>query len=111
MGDHENGALCGPYLLDVVALHMVNTEDWAPLTPAQKMTFLLNLQQAQQEENSREAKQQAAASALRAPLPSLRPDATKKPQPFKLKSIRDLNAPIRVPVPPSRRVQALVSHG
>merc|ERR1711972_1188828 len=152
--EHENGVLCGPYLLDVVALdmvnpakrivfevnsphhyyegtqtltaekrmrhrmltrlgqklHMVNAEDWAPLTPAQKMTFLLGLQQAQQEENSREAKQQAAANSPRAPLPSLRPDATKKVQPFKLKSIRNLSGPTRVPVPPSRRVQASGSH-
>merc|ERR1712050_652475 len=97
--EHENGVLCGPYLLDVVALdmvnpakrivyevnsshhyyegtqvltaekrmrhrmltrlgqrlHMINSEDWAPLTSAQKMTFLLSLQQAQQDKNSQEA--------------------------------------------------------
>merc|ERR1712113_1339319 len=88
-------------------LHMISAEDWAPLMPAQKMTFLLSLQQTQQEENSREVKQQAAANALRAPLPSLRQDATKMVQPFKLKSIRNLNVPTRVPVPPSRRVRRL----
>mmetsp|Transcript_72334 Transcript_72334/g.186579 ORF Transcript_72334/g.186579 Transcript_72334/m.186579 type:complete len:636 (+) Transcript_72334:348-2255(+) len=147
--EHENGVLCGPYLLDVVALdmvnpakrivfeinarhhyyegtevltaekrlrhrmlgrlgnklHMVNAAEWRSLTPAQKMTHMLKLQQDQQEENTREAKQQAAANAQRAPLPSLRPSTTgvKQQEPLKLKSIRDLNAPIRVPVPPSQR--------
>jgi len=145
--EHENGVLCGPFLLDVVAvdmvnpakrivyevnaghhyyegtgtltaekrlrhrmlgrlgqkLHMVDDPAWKPLTAAQKMTFMLKLQQDRQEENIREAKQQAAAATARAALPSLRPDASKKPEPFKLKSVRDLSAPLRVPVPPSRR--------
>jgi len=151
--EHENGVLCGPYLLDIVAmdmvnparrivyevnaphhyyegtqtvtaekrlrhrmltrlsqrLHMVNTEDWRPLTAAQKMTFLLKLQQAQQDANSQEAKQQAAANALRAPLPSLRPDNSlaSKPKSLMLKS--SLNSPIRVPVPPSRRGQGALT--
>merc|ERR1711979_49931 len=142
--EHENGVLCGPYLLDIVALdmvtpskrivyevnsphhyyegtqaltaekrlrhrmlgrlgnklHMVNAEDWRPLSSSKKMTFILKLQQDQQEENSKEAKQQAAANTMRAPLPTLKLEAAKQPEPFKLKSIRNLNAPIRVPVPP-----------
>lgn len=145
--EHENGVLCGPYLLDVVALdmvnpakrivyevnsphhyyegttaltaekrlrhrmlsrlgqklHFVNTPAWQPLSAAQKITYILKMQQEQQEENSRDAKQQAASNAMRAPLPSLRPDSNKKPEPFKLKSVRDFSAPICVPVPPSRR--------
>jgi len=149
--EHENGVLCGPYLLDVVALdmvnphrrivyevnsphhyyegtqaltaekrlrhrmlvrlghkklHMVNAEDWRLLTAAQKMTFLLKLQQETQEENSKEASQQAAANTMRAPLPSIRMDTVKEAEPFKLKSVRDLKAPIRVPVPPSQRGRA-----
>lgn len=145
--EHENGVLCGPYLLDIVAidmvnpakrlvyevnsphhyyegthtltaekklrhrmlgrlgqkLHMVNAEEWTPLTAAQKMTFALKLQQEQQEKNTVEAKQQASANALRAPLPSL-PSGVgvqQKPKPFALKSAREKGAPIRVPVPPS----------
>jgi len=144
--EHENGVLCGPYLLDIVALdmvsphrrivyevnsphhyyegtqaltaekrlrhrllgrlgqklHMVNMEDWRKLTAAQKMTFMLKLQQDQQEVNSTESKRQSAANAARAPLPSLRLDVPKPAEPFKLKSVRDLSAPIRIPVPPSR---------
>merc|ERR1712118_24329 len=121
--EHENGVLCGPYLLDIVALdmvnpsrrivyeinsphhyfegtqtltaekrlrhrmlgrlgqklHIVNPEDWKPLTSAQKMTFMNNLQQARQDENTEEAKQQqAAAKSARAPLPALRLDAAKQ---------------------------------
>merc|ERR1712032_1644188 len=145
--EHENGVLCGPYLLDIVALdmvtpskrivyeinsphhyyegtqaftaekrlrhrmlgrlgqklHMVNAEDWKPLTAAQKMTFILKMQQDQQDVNAKDAKQQAAANAMRAPLPALKLDAVKQAEPFKLKSVRDLSAPIRVPVPPSLR--------
>merc|ERR1712157_618999 len=55
-------------------LHMVNAEDWRKLTPAQKMTFMLKLQQDQQEANTIESKQQAAANTMRAPLPALRLD-------------------------------------
>eukprot|EP00929_Paragymnodinium_shiwhaense_P050141 TRINITY_DN25272_c0_g1_i1.p1 TRINITY_DN25272_c0_g1~~TRINITY_DN25272_c0_g1_i1.p1 ORF type:complete len:1091 (-),score=277.20 TRINITY_DN25272_c0_g1_i1:66-3098(-) len=154
--EHENGVLCGPFLLDVVALDMVNpskrivyevnaphhyyegtetvvvdkrlrqrmlsarcgqklhvvhAHDWRALSSAQKMNHLLKLQQAQQEENSLELRQQAAANTARAPLPVLSMDAEKnpafssirKPEPFRLKSARDLSAPIRVPVPPSQR--------
>jgi len=145
--EHENGVLCGPYLLDIVALdmvnpskrivyevnsphhyyegtqaltadkrlrhrllgrlgqklHMVYATDWRPLSAAQKMTHMLKLQQAQQEENSKDAKQQAAANTMRAPLSAMSRDGTKKPGPLRLKSIRDVNAPIRVPVPPSLR--------
>mmetsp|Transcript_52307 Transcript_52307/g.124809 ORF Transcript_52307/g.124809 Transcript_52307/m.124809 type:complete len:1096 (+) Transcript_52307:135-3422(+) len=143
--EHENGVLCGPYLLDIVALdmvnpskrlvyevnaehhyyegteqltaekrlrhrmigrlgqklHMVHASEWRPLSAAQKMNYLLKLQQAQQEENSRELQQQAAANTMRSPLPAISYVTTSKPEPFKLKSVRDLSAPIRVPVPPS----------
>merc|ERR1711972_968439 len=91
--EHENGVLCGPYLLDIVAmdmvtpakrivyeinsahhyyegtqaltaekrlrqrmlgrlgqnLHMVNAQEWRPLTAAQKITFILKVQQDRQE--------------------------------------------------------------
>uniref|UniRef100_A0A7S2VSG5 RAP domain-containing protein n=1 Tax=Zooxanthella nutricula TaxID=1333877 RepID=A0A7S2VSG5_9DINO len=144
---HENGVPCGPYLLDVVALdmvnparrivyevnaphhyyeatqvltaekrlrhrmlgrlgqnlHMVDAPAWRSLTAAQKMTYMLKLQQEQQDENTREAKQQAAANAMRSPLPALRSNASQKSEPFKLKSVRDYSAPLRVPVPPSKR--------
>lgn len=153
--EHENGVLCGPYLLDIVALdmvnpakrityevnshhhyyegtetivadkrlrhrmlgrlghklHMVHAHEWRSLSAAHRMTFLLKLQQAQQDENTRELKQQAAANTMRAPLPALTYDANKnpaftavrKPEPLRLKSTRELSKPIRVPVPPSLR--------
>merc|ERR1712217_412307 len=145
--EHENGVLCGPSILDIVALdmmtpskrivyeinsphhyyegtqaltaekrlrhrmlgrlgqklHMVNSADWRALTAAQKMTFILKMQQDQQDVNLQDAKQQAAANAMRAPLPALRLDSVKPVEPFKLKSVRDLNSPIRVAVPPSLR--------
>merc|ERR1711972_22509 len=89
-------------------LHMVHAHDWAKLTAAQKMTFTLKLQHDQQDINVKDAKQQAAANTMRAPLPALRLDSVKQPEPFKLKSIRDLKAPIRVPVPPSLRSKQLL---
>jgi len=147
--EHENGVLCGPYLLDIVALdmenpakrivyeinsphhyyegtlaliaekrlrhrmlsrlgqklHHVTAEDWRALTAAQKMTFMLKLQHAQQDLNSVEAKRQGAANAARTPLPALKLDGVKQQERggLKLKSVRDLSAPIRVPVPPSQR--------
>lgn len=145
--EHENGVLCGAYLLDIVAidmvntakrivyevnsphhyyegtqilladkrmrhrllgrlgqkLHMINSEEWRPLTTAQKMTFLLKVQQDQQEDNSRNLKQQTVAAATRAPLRSLRPDAFTQAKGVKLKSIETLSSPIKVPVPPSKR--------
>jgi len=149
--EHENGVLCGPLLLDIVALDMVNpsrrityevnsphhyyegtqtliaekrlrhrmlgrlgqklhyvhSHDWRSLTAAQKMTFMLKLQQEQQEANTKEAKQQAAANVVRAPLPSLAYDSVKKPEPFRLKSSKEpIGPPIRVPVPPSLRARA-----
>jgi len=144
--EHENGVLCGPYLLDIVALdmvtpsrrivyevnsphnfyeatqqlvaeqklrhrmlgrlgqklHMVNAEEWKVLSAAQKMTFMLKMQQAQQEENAKEAKQQAAANTMRAPVNLA---ASSGPEPLRLKSIRDLSVPIRVPVPPSQKAR------
>lgn len=150
---HENGALCGPFLLDIVAtdmvnpakrivyevnsphhyyegteqltaekrlrhrllgrlgqkLHMVSAHDWRPLTSAQKMKFILELQDAQQEENARDLKQQAAANVARAPLPAIQLDAAKQLEPFALKSARDLSAKIRVPVPPSQRGLSLTA--
>lgn len=153
---HVNGVICGPYLLDIVSvdmvnptrrivyevnahhhfyegtqmlvsdkrlrhrmltrmgqkLHMVNAEDWRPLTAAHKMTFILKLQQAQQEENTREAQQQAAANTCRSPcrpLPSLRLETAKQPETFQLKSARDLKGPIRIPVPPSLRAKAALT--
>jgi len=152
--EHENGVLCGPFLLDIVALdmvnpsnrivyevnsshhyyegtetiisdkrlrhrmlqrqgqklHMVHAPEWTALSSAHKMTFLLKLQQGQQDENTQKAKQQAAANTMRSPLPPLALDAAtksptfssaRKPESFKLKSARELSAPIRVPVPPS----------
>jgi len=153
--EHENGVLCGPYLLDIVALdmenpakrivyeincphhyyestkvltaekrlrhrmlgrlgqrlHMVNADEWRPLTAAQKMTFILKMQQDRQDENAKEAKQQAAANTMRAPLPALKLENVKPPDKaaLKLKSLRDLNAPIRVPVPPSQRNRQALS--
>merc|ERR1740122_268176 len=65
------------------------------LSAAQKMTFMLKMQQAQQEENAKEAKQQAAANTMRAPVNLA---ASSGPEPLRLKSIRDLSVPIRVPV-------------
>merc|ERR1711904_285811 len=103
--EHENGVLCGPYLLDIVAidmvnpskrivyevngphhfyegtnqliaekrlrhrmlsrlgqkLHMINAEDWIKLTSAQKMTFMLQQQQDQQDTNETTAKPAAIA--------------------------------------------------
>jgi hypothetical protein len=154
--EHENGVLCGPFLLDIVALdmvnpnkrivyevnshhhfyegtetivadqrlrhrmlgrqgqklHMIHAHEWRPLSSAQKMTHVLKLQQAQQDENTEEAKRQASGNAMRAPLPALALDSNnrsptyasaRKPEPFRLKSVRELSAPIRVPVPPSLR--------
>lgn len=145
--DHENGALAGPYLLDIVALdmvtpskrivyeinsehhyyvgtnqliaekrlrhrmigrlghklHMVNSDDWKKLSAAQKMTFMLKMQQAQQDVNAKDEKQKAAANTMRAPLPALPAGPSTSSDPMKLKSISDLRAPIRVPVPPSQR--------
>jgi len=150
--EHENGVLCGPYLLDIVALdmvnpskrivyevnsahhyyegtqlltgekklrqrmlgrlgqklHMVNHEDWQKLSAANKMTHMLKLQQTQQEENATSLKQQAAANTVRA-LPALNADRRPTNEPLRLKSVRDLSAPIRVPVPPSRNRQAIPS--
>lgn len=153
--EHENGALCGPYILDIVAVDMVNpskrivfevnsphhyyegteqltaekrlrhrllgrlgtklhhvhTAEWGKLSAAQKMTFMLKLQHEQQDKNSEECNQQAAANTLRAPrnpLPALNRDHTaKRSEPLILKSIGDLKAPIRVPVPPSLRNKSL----
>lgn len=85
-------------------LHMVNAADWRPLSAAAKMTFLLKIQQEQQDKHSEEYKQQAAANVNRAPL-ALRP-AAKQREPLKLKSPKDESkAPITVPVPPSLRQQ------
>ncbi|CAJ1397444.1 unnamed protein product [Effrenium voratum] len=85
-------------------LHMVNAYDWRPLAAAAKMTFLLKIQQEQQDKHSDEYKQQAAANVSRAPL-ALRP-AAKQQEPLKLKSPKDdTKAPITVPVPPSLRNQ------
>mmetsp|Transcript_46004 Transcript_46004/g.84371 ORF Transcript_46004/g.84371 Transcript_46004/m.84371 type:complete len:120 (+) Transcript_46004:3-362(+) len=83
-------------------LHMVHAAEWRPLTAAQKMNLLLKLQQAQQDENTKELKQQAAANTMRAPAaPAISYNASGRPEPLVLKSVRDLSAPIRVPVPPS----------
>lgn len=146
--EHENGVLCGPFLLDVVAmdmvnpakrivyevnsphhyyeatqtltaeqrlrqrllgrlgqkLHIINSEEWSKLTAAQKMTFVLKMQQAQQDDNTLELQQKAAANAARALPPA--GDTASKPLPLVLKSERDPNkAPIRVPVPPSQRAR------
>lgn len=85
-------------------LHMVTAADWRPLSAAAKMTFLLKIQQEQQDKHSEEYKQQAAANVNRAPL-ALRPPA-KQREPLKLKSPKDESkAPITVPVPPSLRQQ------
>eukprot|EP00930_Biecheleria_cincta_P044771 TRINITY_DN30830_c0_g1_i1.p1 TRINITY_DN30830_c0_g1~~TRINITY_DN30830_c0_g1_i1.p1 ORF type:complete len:931 (+),score=194.14 TRINITY_DN30830_c0_g1_i1:107-2899(+) len=85
-------------------LHMINAADWRPLTAAAKMTYILKLQQEQQDKHSDEYKRDAAANALRAPhLPSIRLDSAKQAEPFKLKSVKDYSAPITVPVPPSLR--------
>jgi len=157
--EHENGVLCGPYLLDIVALdmenpakrivyeinsphhyyegtlaliaekrlrhrmlsrlgqklHHITAEDWRALSAAQKMTSMLKLQHSQQDLNSVEAKRQSAANTARTPrtpLPALKLDGTKQQETggLKLKSVRDLRAPIRVPVPPSQR-QAHSAHG
>jgi len=92
-------------------LHMVNAEDWKKLTAAQKMTHMLKLQQAQQDENAKEEKQKAAANTTRAPLPALPLAQTQRlaTDPLRLKSIGDLRQPIRVPVPPSQRARQPVS--
>lgn len=85
-------------------LHMVNAADWRPLSAAAKMTFLLKIQQEQQDKHSEEYKQQAAANVNRAPV-ALRP-AAKQREPLKLKSPKDdSKPPITVPVPPSLRQQ------
>jgi hypothetical protein len=84
-------------------LHMVNAEDWRKLTAAQKMTFMLKLQQGQQDANAKEEKLKAQANAMRAPLPALPVGQTTSTDPMRLKSISDLSKPIRVPVPPSQR--------
>eukprot|EP00931_Biecheleriopsis_adriatica_P116593 TRINITY_DN92216_c0_g1_i1.p1 TRINITY_DN92216_c0_g1~~TRINITY_DN92216_c0_g1_i1.p1 ORF type:complete len:1003 (-),score=200.92 TRINITY_DN92216_c0_g1_i1:62-2881(-) len=85
-------------------LIMINAPDWTPLTAAARMTFLLKLQQAEQDKHSEEYKKEAAANTARASkLPAIRYDAAKQPEPFKLKSVKDLSAPISVPVPPSKR--------
>jgi len=151
--DHENGALAGPFLLDIVAqdmvtptkrivfevnsphhyyegtkqltaekrlrhrmvnrlghkLHMVNAEDWKKLSAAQKMTFMLKLQQGQQEENAKEERLKAAANTTRSPLPALPLGQSSGSDPLRLKSIGDLRQPIRVPVPPSLRARQPVS--
>jgi len=152
--EHENGVLCGPFLLDIIALDMVNpskrityeinsphhyyegtetllaekrlrhrmlgrlsqklhhvhAHDWRALSAAQKMTFILKLQQTQQDENSQESKKQAAANTMRAPIhpvPMLPYSAAKKPEPLVLKSARKMGAPpIRVPTPPSLKTRA-----
>mmetsp|Transcript_46683 Transcript_46683/g.92902 ORF Transcript_46683/g.92902 Transcript_46683/m.92902 type:complete len:900 (+) Transcript_46683:69-2768(+) len=147
--EHENGVLCGPYLLDIVALdmenpakrivyeinsphhyyegtraliaekrlrhrmlsrlgqklHHVTADDWRALTAAQKMTFILKLQHAQQDLNSAEAKRQSVANTARTPLPALKLDGVKQQETggLRLKSVRDMRTPIRVPVPPSQR--------
>jgi hypothetical protein len=90
-------------------LHHVNAEEWKKLTPAQKMTFLLKLQQAQQDENAKEEKLKSAASTARTPLPSLPLGSTTGSDPLRLKSISDLRQPIRIPVPPSQRVRQPLS--
>jgi hypothetical protein len=154
--EHENGVLCGPYLLDIVALdmenpakrivfeinsphhyyegtraliaekrlrhrmlsrlgqklHHVTAEDWRALSAAQKMTFMLKLQHAQQDLNSVEAKRQSVANTARTPLPALKLDGVQRQETggLKLKSVRDLKAPIRIPVPPSKR-QPHNAHG
>jgi hypothetical protein len=103
--EHESGVICGPYLLDCVAidmvnpskrivyevnaphhfyegtnkliaekrvrhrmlgrlgqkLHMINAEDWMKLTSAQKMTFMLQQQQSQQDKNEVTVKPPAIA--------------------------------------------------
>jgi len=83
-------------------LHMVNAADWRPLSAAAKMTFLLKIQQEQQDKHSEEYKQQAAANVNRAPV--ARP--AKQREPLKLKSPKDdSKPPITVPVPPSLRQQ------
>jgi len=86
-------------------LHHVNAEEWRALSAAQKMTKMLKMQQEQQELNAKEEKIKAAANTMRAPLPALSMDAMKQSDPMKLKSISSLNAPIRVPVPPSQRAR------
>jgi len=91
-------------------LHMVNAEEWKKLSAAQKMTFMLKLQQEQQEENVREEKQKAAANTTRAPLPALpMGNHSAGSDPLRLKSIGDLRQPIRVPVPPSQRARQPLS--
>merc|ERR1719161_309802 len=103
--EHESGVLCGPYLLDCVAidmvnpskrivyevnaphhfyegtnqliaekrvrhrmlgrlgqkLHMINAEEWMKLTSAQKMTYMLQQQQSQQDKNEATVKPPAIA--------------------------------------------------
>jgi len=95
-------------------LHHVDAAEWIKLSPAQRMNHILKLQQEQQESNSVEAQQQAAANALRAPptLPGLKLEisSNKLPspsEPLKLKCASKLNAPIKVPVPPSRQKLAV----
>jgi len=91
-------------------LHMVNAQEWKKLSAAQKMTYMLKLQQAQQDENAKEEKQKAAANIARSPLPALPPGKTSTSDPLRLKSISDLRQPIRIPVPPSQKArQAAVS--
>jgi hypothetical protein len=84
-------------------LHMVNMHDWRKLSAAQKMTFVLKLQQAQQDANALEEKQKAAANTMRTPLPALPLGQHVLADPMQLKSISDLRAPIRIPVPPSQQ--------
>merc|ERR1711918_286003 len=62
-------------------LHVVEAEAWRPLSAAQKMTYVLKLQQAQQDKNADELKQQAAANVARAPLPSLS-YGVNRPEPY-----------------------------
>lgn len=86
-------------------LHMVDAHDWRPLSAAAKMTFLLKIQQEQQDKHSDEYKQKAAANVARAPEAAKQHD-----EPLKLKSPKDdTKAPITVPVPPSLRQQKLKS--
>jgi hypothetical protein len=113
--EHESGVLCGPYLLDCVAidmvnpskrivyevnaphhfyegtnqliaekrvrhrmlgrlgqkLHMINAEDWMKLTSAQKMTFMLQQQQTQQDKNDQTVKPPAIAREGKSARPQI----------------------------------------
>merc|ERR1719263_2603907 len=77
-------------------LHMVNAQEWKQLSAAQKMTYMLKSQQAQQDEKAKEEKQKAAANIARSPLPVLPLGKTSTSDPMRLKSIGDLRQPIRI---------------